>query len=569
MARSIILSMFRRIPTIGRTYRHIARYGEIIAVFVKYGLEDLLASIRVERLLPRGMRRLPRPDASVRALAHGERIRMAFTELGPTFIKLGQFMSNRPDVLPPEIIAALRGLQDSVRPFDQEESIAIIEKELRKPVTGLFAEFSHEPVASASVSQVHRAKLADGTLVAVKVQRPGLEKIIDADIDILYQAASLIERHVPGAKYFDPLHICEEFERSLRKEIDFRNEASHIERFAANFSGDATIKVPALYREFTTKRVITTEYIEGVKASDPDKIRAAGLDPHLIAQQGTVLLLKQVFEHGFFHADPHPGNILVLPGNVICFLDFGIMGILSPTLKEYMVSLMLGVVNKDPQKIVRTLVESSQQSVYDMHGLEYDVSELLEEYIMLSLRDMNVNELIRRLNRIIVKHQIKILPGFYLLFKAMVTIEGVGYSLDPDFNLVRHLEPFARKIISERLNPIKFASDVLYSGRGLGHILRDMPYDVKDIMSLVKAGRMRIEFEHRGLEPMLRTHDRLVNRIVFALILASLIVGSSLVVLSRIPPTFHGVPVIGVFGFIAAGLIGLWLLASILIGKKM
>lgn len=562
--------MLRRIPTFGRTYRHFARYGEIITVFIKYGLGDLFASIRLERLLPWGKSRFKaKPDANLEKLSHGDRIRMALSELGPTFVKLGQFMSNRPDVLPPEIILALRDLQDSVTPFDSEEAIHILEQELGRPVDQVFKEFNRTPHASASIAQVHRAKLQDGTDVAVKIQRPKLEQLIETDIEILSQIAVLFEKHVKEAHYFNPVRMCEEFDRSLRKEIDFRNEASHIERFTDNFRGDPTIRVPLLFRQYSTRRVLTAEYIEGIKASDVEKIRSTGLDTRLIAERGATLVLKQIFEHGFFHADPHPGNLLILPGNVICFIDFGIMGVLTPTLKEYLVSILLGVVDKDPQKIVRMLAEASQHSVTDMNGLEYDVTELLEEFAMLSLRDVNVGELLKRLTRLVVRYKIRILPGFYLLLKSMITIEGVGYSLDPSFRLLSYLEPFAKKIISERLSPIELLRAVYSSGKDIGHILQDMPNDVKDIMDLLKAGRIRIEFEHRGLEPMLRTHIRLVNSIVFAVILASLVVGSSLVVLAGIPPKIYDIPIVGIFGFVAAGVIAFWLLISMIIGKKM
>jgi len=466
--------MFRRIPTIGRTYRQIARYGEIMSVFIKYGLGDLLATLRLERYLPPGLRPAAKPDANLHHLSHGDRLRLAFAELGPTFIKLGQFMSNRPDVLPQEIISALRQLQDSVAPFP-----------------------------------------------------------------------------------------------AIRKELNFLNEASHIERFAENFRGDATVYVPVVYRHLTTKRILTTEFVDGIRASDVAKLKSAGLDLKQIAERGTTLLFKQIFEHGFFHADPHPGNILILESGVICFLDFGIMGILSPSLKEYLVSIMLGVVGRDPGKIARTLVEQSRQPIADVQMLEYDVTELLEDYVLLSLKDINIGDLMTRLTKLIITHKIRILPGFYLLVKAMITIEGVGLSLDPDFTLVEYVKPFAKKLMAERLNPLSHLSGLVASGLDLGAIVRNLPYDLRDVMRLVKAGRVRIEFEHRGLEPMLRTHEQLVDRLAFTVILASLIIGSSLVVLSRIPPSFHDIPVIGIVGFVVAAIMGFGLLLSIMLRRKM
>ena len=528
--------MFRRIPTIGRTYRQIARYGEMMSVLIKYGLGDLLSTFRPALHLPFKSGASSRAPSSVNTLSRGDRIRMAFVELGPTFIKLGQFMSNRPDVVPPEIIVALRQLQDNVAPFPAEESVKVLEKEFGKPVSGIFADFAKEPFASASMGQVHHATLANGVEVAVKVMRPNIEEIIETDIDILFQIASIMENHLEFAKYVSPLRIHEEFSNSIRKELNFLNEASYMERFAQNFRGNPLICVPDVYKHLSTKRILTTKFVDGIKVSDVDKIRQAGLDPAVIAERGTSLLFTQVFEHGFFHADPHPGNILVLSNGVICFLDFGIMGILSPSLKEYLVSIMFGVITNDPRKIVRTIVEESGHGIADVDMLEYDVTELLEDYISLSLKDVNIGEIVSRLAKLIVKHRIRVMPGFYLLIKAMISIEGVGLGLDPNFALVEHARPFAKRLMAQQLNPFSHVSGLAVAGMDIGSILRDIPYDLHDIMRLVKAGRTRIEFEHRGLEPMLRTHDVLVDRLAVAVILSSLVIGSSLVVLSKFLP---------------------------------
>ncbi len=384
----------------------------------------------------------------------------------------------------------------------------------------------------------------------------------------MFQVASIIDKHTEFARYIKPVRICEEFAHGIRKELDFLNEASHIERFAANFQGDERIIVPGVIRELTSRRVLTTEYVEGIRAGDVEAIRAAGVDPVVIAERGTALLLTQIFEHGFFHADPHPGNILVQKNGRICFLDFGAMGILSPTLKEYLVAIMLGVVNNDPRRIVRTLVEESGQSVEDTTLLEYDVAEIMEDYSRLSLKDVNVGDLLMRITRLIVTHHIRILPGFYLLVKALISIEGIGRDLDPQFKLLKNVEPYAKKLMAERLNPLAHVRGALASGLDLGAILADIPHDLRDIMRIAKAGRTRIEFEHRGLEPMLNTHERLVDRLVFGLILSSLIIGSSLVVLSRVPPLFHDIPVIGIVGFVVAAVMGFGLLVSILARKR-
>ncbi len=562
--------MLNKLPNPFRTYRHVARYGEIVSVLIKFGFSDLIASIKLDRYLPmREIRRAKKPKASVHQMSRGDRIRGAFSELGPSFIKLGQFMSNRPDALPAEIISALRELEDSVAPFDSAEALRILETELSKPVEEIFKEFSKTPIASASIAQVHRATLFNGEYVAVKIQRPDIEKNITTDMEIMFELAGLIERHVQGAATINPVKICEEFKHNLGKEIDFTNEASHAERFGENFKGDTNIHVPIVYREFCTKRILTTEFIEGIKVSDSKALAAAGLDGGIIAERGTKLLLRQIFEHGYFHGDPHAGNIFVLKDNVICFVDFGIMGFLSPTLKEYIITVMLAIADRDPKKIVRILVEESQYSVIDINRLEYDVSELIGEYGTMSIKNLNVGELVTQLTKLIVTHNLRVMPGFFLLFKALDTMDRIGNTLDPEYRIVKHVEPFLRKHFNDRLNPLKSIHSVLMSAADIGHAVTQLPFTISDIIGIAKNGKLHIKFEHLGLEPMLNKHDQLVNRAVFAIIIGSIIMGSSFVVLSGIPPKIYGIPLIGFVGFLAAGIIGFSLLISMIWNKKL
>jgi ubiquinone biosynthesis protein len=559
--------MLQKIPTIGNSYRHIVRYSEIIGVFIKYGFEDIISSLKLKKFKKYEIKKEKGIDAHL--LSRGERLCMALTELGPTFIKFGQFLSNRPDILPQEIIISLQKLLDSVKPFDVDIAKSIVEKELNKSINDVFCEFSDVAIASASIAQVHKAKLKDGSLVAVKIQRPNIEQIIEIDIEILFNLAFLAEKYIKEAKYFNPVRICEEFKESIFKELNFNNEALHIKKFLLFFKDEPTIKVPAVYKELSTSRILVIEYIEGIKVSDINKIKEAGLDPRLIAERGTNLILKQIFEFGFFHADPHPGNIVVLPDNVICFFDFGIMGIVSPSLKECLILILHGVVNKDPKRIIRAIIQMSQNHYYDMPKLEYDITELIEDYSLASIKEINIGELFQRLTRLVVTHRIKIMPGLYLLFKTLVTIEGVGYNLDPNFKIVKYIEPYAKKLILKQINPVEWIKEIYYSGKDIGNIFLELPLDIKDIINLIKNGNIRIEFKHSGLEPLLNTLDRLINRIVFALIITGLIVGSSLIVFSKIPPKIFDIPIIGIIGFLLAGIIGFWLIVSILFKKSM
>jgi ubiquinone biosynthesis protein len=550
----------------GLGYRHWGRFGEIVSVMIKYGFGDLLSTLKIDRYTRIGSKLIPwrREKLVARDVSRWQRVCMALEELGPTFIKLGQFMSNRPDILPQDLILELERFQDQVAPFPPETARTIVEKELGAPVAELFTSFTEAASASASIAQVHRAVLRTGQPVAVKVQRPRIRDRVGLDIDILYFLAWQAQRHFAEVRGIDLMRIVEEFERAIRKEMDFIIEANQMERFAGNFARDHRVYVPEVFRELTTHKVITTEYVSGFKVSNVKEIREAGIDTRTIAENGTELVLKQVFRHGFFHADPHPGNIIIRADGSICFIDFGMMGIVSPSLREHLGAVMFGIVNNDSKRIVKTLLELSRYPVENIELLEYEVTELLEEYTYLSLRDYNIGDMLRRLMRIISEHRLTMMPGVFLLMKSMITIEGVGRRLDPDFNMVEHIEPFAKRMVRERFSPHHLAYDAYLTAMDFSGLMRDMPADFKDVIRTVKSGRMHIEFAHRGLEPMLDKHDQLVSRLVFSIVLAALIIGSSLIVLSGVPPTVNGIPLIGIIGFVVSGIIGFGLLWLIL-----
>jgi ubiquinone biosynthesis protein len=556
----------RKIGAIGTTYRHIQRYRQILTVLIKYGFGDLIDTLKIEQYLEVGLQMISRKHREkIETLSRAERVRMALEELGPTFIKMGQILSTRPDLLPVEFIRQLAKLQDEVPAFGFDQVKETVEKELGAPLDRIFQDFSETPLASASIGQVHRARLVNGEEVIVKVQRPDIRKIIEVDLEIMFHLATLMERHLKAMEIHRPTRVVEEFARTLEMELDYTLEAGHAERFAAQFLGERTLYVPQVYREATTRCILTMEYIDGIKASELERLEEAGLDRRKIAHRGFDLILKQIFVHGFFHADPHPANVFILPDNIICYLDFGMMGRIGRQAREDFADLIMGIARRDEEKAARSLVALTvPDENVDSSGLERDVAQFIDRYFYRPLKEMEMGKLLQNLVEMTARHRLRILPDLFLMLKAFATEESLGTMLDPDFDAIKQAAPFIRRIQIDRLNPKRVAGDIFDSGSEFLHLLRDIPGEVREILRQARQGRIKIEFEHRGLEPALSTHDRVSNRIAFAIVLAALIIGSSLMVLSGVPPTWHQIPIIGLAGFVIAAIMGFWLLISIL-----
>ncbi len=556
----------RKIGVIGRTYRHLNRYRQILTVLFKYGFGDLVDVLKIEQYLEIGLQMISRKRREqVERLTRSERVRMALEELGPSFIKLGQVLSTRPDLIPVEFVEELSKLQDHVPSFAYAEVAQIIESELGAAPGDIFLRFEETPLAAASIGQVHRAQLKDGEEVVVKVQRPGIRKIIEVDLEIMLHLALLMERHLEEFQVNRPVRIVEEFARTLEKEIDYTIEASHIERFARQFMDDATVYVPKVFRETTTERVLTMEYIDGVKASEIDRIENEGLDRKIITARGADLILKQVFDHGFFHADPHPGNIFVLPGNVLCYLDFGMMGSIDRQTREDFADLVHCVVRRDESGAMQALLMLTQYDEEpDTRLLARDLADFMGQHLYKPLKDVQMEKLLKQLMELVSRHGLQMPPDLFLMLKALATVEGVGLSLDPDFHMINQAAPFIQRIRMARLHPKQVASDILRSGTELVRLIQEIPGELRELLWQMKRGKVKMEFEHRGLEPMLATHDQISNRIAFSIVIAALIVGSALIVVSKTPPFLFGIPVIGIIGFVAAAVMGLWLLIAIL-----
>ncbi|MBW2659338.1 MAG: AarF/ABC1/UbiB kinase family protein [Deltaproteobacteria bacterium] len=556
----------RKIGAIGRTYRHFNRYQRIIRILFKYGFNDLIEGLRIDQYLESGLKMINRkPRAEIEKHSRAERFRMALEDLGPTFIKLGQVLSTRPDLISPEYLDELAKLQDNVPPFSYSEVEEIFLAETGKKPHELYQFFEEQPIAAASIGQVHRGRLPNDREVVIKVQRPDLEKIIAVDLEILAYLASLMEQYLEELQGHQPSAIVEEFARSLSLEIDYTVELSNIRRFARQFKKNKTIYVPAVYPDLSTERILTMEYIDGIKVSDIDTLHSQGYDLRLLAERGANLVMEQVFVHGFFHGDPHPGNIFVLPDNIICFLDFGMMGHLSRKDREDFTDLMYSIVTKNDRRITDGVLSITVQfGEIDHDGLSRDLGDLLDRYLYLPLKDLQAGKILQELLNLVQRHKLSIKPNLYLMIKALSTIEGIGLVLDPNLELIKLAEPYVKKIKTARLRPARLAEEIGEAGGEYIKLLRDVPEEIRSILRQLRAGRMKLEFEHRGLEKLAAVLDKISNRIAFAIVLAAQIIGSSLIILSDIPPKWHGIPLIGLGGFLLAGVMGFWLLISII-----
>ena len=557
----------RKIDAVGRTYRHARRYTAILNVLMKYGFGDLVDALNIrehiEIVKNRISRQRPEP---IERLSRPERVRMVLEELGPTFVKLGQILSTRADLIPLEYVKEMSKLQDAVPAFPYHSVKEIILAETGKAPEALFHSFQKKPIAAASIGQVHRAVLK-GTKeeVAIKVQRPDIQETVEVDLDILLHLATLMERHVAELKFVHPTKIANEFTRTMQDEMDYTVEASHIERFARQFVDDRTMYVPKVFRELTTRRMLVMEFIDGTKASDFAALGKGGYDLREVASRGADSMLQQICVWGFYHADPHPGNILILPKNVICFIDFGMMGRISRQERDDFTDFVEVLIHKDENKAAGALLKLADASVDPKQSeLQRDLMEFIDRYAYLPLKELEMGKMLQSVVEILRKQGMSLKPDLFLMVKALTISEGVGRSLDPEFEIMEHAEPFFRKIRLARYSFQGMTRDLVDSGTELIRFVRELPGELRELLGIAREGKLKLEIQYGALEHTLLRLDRISGRIASAIVLASLIIGSSIIVLSNTPPKWHEMPIVGLAGLFIAAVMGSWLLTSFL-----
>ncbi|HNZ64766.1 MAG TPA: AarF/ABC1/UbiB kinase family protein, partial [Smithella sp.] len=491
----------KKIGVLGRTYRNFSRYRQILSILFRYGFDDLVERLKIDQYIEIGLQMISRHKReNVEKLTRAERMRLLFEELGPTFIKFAQILSTRPDLIPADVIQEFEKLQDDVPPFSFSEAKEIIESELGGDLDNFFSSFEETPLASASIAQVHKAVLADGEIVAVKIQRPGLKKIIEVDLEIMLHLASLMEKNIEEISFQKPTRVVEEFARTLERELDFGTEAASMERVAGQFLNDRTIYIPKVYSDVSGMRVLTMEYVDGIKVSDIDKLEKAGLDLKKITARGADFVMKQVFEFGFFHADPHPGNVFVLPNNVVCVLDFGMTGSVDKRQRALFVDIMETLARKDAEKCARLMLELGEYDEEpDVRALEKEIDDFMGRHLFKSLKDIDLARLIQDLLDIATNNKIRIPPVIFLMMKAFAAMEGIARLLDPEFDMIAYAEPFIKRAKLARYAPENIASDLFTVVSDSMHVFQALPREILQVTRLIRQNKMTINMEMRWI----------------------------------------------------------------------
>lgn len=560
-----------------RLLRNLGRTSEIVTVLLNHGFSDLVDRIGLRTVWYRSrglfLRKKQEPARHVKLV---ERVRLTLESLGPTYIKFGQVMSTRPDLVPQEMLAELKKLQENVPPFSSSAAVERLEVELGHPISELFASFDTVPLAAGSLGQVHRAVHFDGTPLAVKIRRPGAVRNIERDLALMHEIAVLIDHHIAEARIFDPVGLVNHFARTIRRELNFAREGRTMDEFRRLFRQDATLYVPAVFWDLTTEAVLTMEYIDGYRIDElasrghisvlstppetENTIRASTpVEPADVAANGARIFMKQAFEFGVFHGDPHPGNIRIRRDGTICMLDYGMIGMLDGATREQLIDLLVAISQQNVDSAVKLVLEIGEPyREIDRPLLQIDMRDFIANYYGIPLERMNVGRLLSDFVAILSNHGIRCPGSLMLLIRALVTLEGIGRQLDPEFNLATHLQPFVERMVKQRYQPSRIAERLYDESRKMLELAHEMPGYLNQTMKKISQNELRIHLDHRNLDHFILEMERSSNRLVVGMVVSALIMASALILAGKVSSVWISVPI-----YISSSLLAIWLIFGI------
>ena len=542
----------------------LARFRDIVTVLFKYGFDDV-----AERLQLPGMALIRKTRVAHPGMSTWERVRRGMEELGPTFVKFGQILSLRGDLLPADFISELEKLQDSVAPVSSEEIMGELKKALDKPLEEIFSVIEEEPLAAGSLAQVHRAVLKEENLpVAVKIRRPDIVRTVEIDLQILEGAAPYLSEHLDFVRTYDFVNLVKELKRALLRELNFTLEARNMQIVSQNMAGEKGVIIPEVYESWTRSSVLTMDLIEGVKLKDlnPEKIE----EREQLAQTGLRLIVKQVLENGFFHADPHPGNFLVVEDKELCLIDWGVVGILPSETRYELVELISAIGDMEAEKVFDILVSLTAANVAQINErlLLRDILEILHLYHSVPVGKLDLGQLLMDLNNMLRTHHIKLPSDLALMFKTMVTAEGTARKFYPELDVIAEIEPFVRRLATERWKPSQVWRRFSRQLRFYFKLQSNLPGSIQRILQKIEQGDLNIKFRHENLGGLQKSMDNVSNRLSFSIILGSVIIGSSMIITTGVEPLIFGYPAIGLVGYLISAILGLVVVINIFRGSK-
>lgn len=544
--------------------RDMGRVQEIATVLIRYGFGSFVRGLGVGKALESAGRVLhwQHVDDYVK-LDTPQRIRRVLEELGPTFIKLGQVLATRVDLFSPQYIAEFEKLQDQIPPMPFEELLPQLEEDLGGNIDEFFSEVDRQPLAAASIAQVHKAVLKDGSSVVLKIRRPGLQKIIDADLRLLNRIVDIAQSESSEIRRFHPKEVLRQFNQSLNRELDLAAECRNAERVAANLVDDPNIKIPKVYWQWTCERLNVQEYIHGIQGRDVAAVEEAGLDRKLLADRGTGAVMKMIMEDGFFHADPHAGNVFYLPDNKLAFIDFGMVGRLTDDRREQVVGLLYGMTNHLPTKVAEILEDWSDNIYTDEQVLTIDIEAFVDQYSSLALKDLSLAAMMSDLMSILRDHKLILPADLALLIKAYITMDGLGRLLNPEFNTLVFTAPYVQKIMMERYRLEAIAHRGWRNLISVTDLLASLPKDLRKLLRASRKGAFQVDINVRRLGQYVNHIDNAISRLTMGIVTAALIIGSSIIMTVEGGPKLFGLPAFGFLGYSFATVGGIWLLLSI------